>query len=433
MEHGFSRDFSGVRVHSDERAARSADALGARAYTVGHNVVFGTGRYRPGSHEGDQTIAHELAHVVQQERTPGGRLQGAVPVVTSEPLEREAHSASEVVSSGGPARITGRVLPGVQGQWENLGIGDLGEQYLSHTLDSLGYVVFHDWGKSVTGRGIDLVVWDPRTNLVWLIDNKAWSRDLYKAPALTGPQFEWSLKKVKEFLFANTASKEAAAALKALNAERYLKVVSNFNAMGETRFSPLLFQRGIVVFDVRMMRLYYNHASWQAAFATLPLRRGVRMTGQRGSATVGSMLIAIVLVGGGLYLYRHASGNVKQIVLEIAAQGALDALLVRIAGPSVGGIASLTLGLKGDRPASVIERDEKVDAIIAGLPELNYDQLTEKEQQDVRKSIGELVDHPLVIPDPPPLTYPVAPAAGASLPNPNPPPPPPSSSSKPGR
>ncbi|MFD9460555.1 DUF4157 domain-containing protein [Streptomyces sp. NPDC060027] len=115
MEHSFSRDFSGVRVHSDGRAARSADALGALAYTVGHNVVFGTGRYRPGSSEGDQTIAHELAHVVQQEMTPGGHLQGAVPVVTSEALEREAHSAAEVVSSGGRARITGRVLPGVQG------------------------------------------------------------------------------------------------------------------------------------------------------------------------------------------------------------------------------------------------------------------------------------------------------------------------------
>ncbi|MFF1689336.1 DUF4157 domain-containing protein [Streptomyces sp. NPDC058254] len=127
MEHGFSRDFSGVRVHSDGRAARSANALGALAYTVGHNVVFGTSRYRPGSREGDQTIAHELAHVVQQEMTPGGRLQGAVPVVTSEPLEREAHSAAEVVPSGGRAHIAGRVLPGVQGQWDNLGIGDLGE------------------------------------------------------------------------------------------------------------------------------------------------------------------------------------------------------------------------------------------------------------------------------------------------------------------
>jgi hypothetical protein len=62
---------------------------------------------------------------------------------------------------------------------------------------------------------------------------------------------------------------------------------------------------------------------------------------------------------------------------------------------------------------------------------LNYDQLTEKEQQDVRKSIGDLVDDPLVIPDPPLPTYPVAPTAGATRPNPNPPPPPPASPSKP--
>jgi hypothetical protein len=70
MEPRFGRDFGGVQVHSDERAARASAAVGAIACTVGDHIVFGTGQYRPGSSDGRRLIAHELAHVVQQ--GPGG-------------------------------------------------------------------------------------------------------------------------------------------------------------------------------------------------------------------------------------------------------------------------------------------------------------------------------------------------------------------------
>jgi peptidoglycan/xylan/chitin deacetylase (PgdA/CDA1 family) len=66
MESRFGHDFSQVRVHSDSKAATSAQTVNAQAYTVGHNVVFGTGRYAPSTTKGRQIIAHELAHVVQQ-------------------------------------------------------------------------------------------------------------------------------------------------------------------------------------------------------------------------------------------------------------------------------------------------------------------------------------------------------------------------------
>ena len=66
MEQGFGHDFSRVRVHSDAAAGQSAREVNAHAYTVGHNVVFGAGRYEPGTHEGRRLIAHELTHVVQQ-------------------------------------------------------------------------------------------------------------------------------------------------------------------------------------------------------------------------------------------------------------------------------------------------------------------------------------------------------------------------------
>lgn len=66
MEPRFGYDLSMVRVHSRSEAQESARDLDADAYTVGSNIVFGTGRFAPSAHEGRRLIAHELAHVIQQ-------------------------------------------------------------------------------------------------------------------------------------------------------------------------------------------------------------------------------------------------------------------------------------------------------------------------------------------------------------------------------
>src|SRR5262249_20548100 len=66
MESRFGHDFGDVRVHTDTFAADSAKAINARAYTVGHDIVFGTSAYKPETNEGRRLLAHELAHVVQQ-------------------------------------------------------------------------------------------------------------------------------------------------------------------------------------------------------------------------------------------------------------------------------------------------------------------------------------------------------------------------------
>lgn len=75
FEQGFGHGFSGVRVHTDAAAGASARMLGARAYTVGQDVVFAPGEYQPGTATGRALIAHELAHVLQQTRAPAPRLQ----------------------------------------------------------------------------------------------------------------------------------------------------------------------------------------------------------------------------------------------------------------------------------------------------------------------------------------------------------------------
>jgi hypothetical protein len=68
FEPRFGHDFSQVRLHADDRAAESARAVKARAYTVGEHVVFGAQQLAPESTEGRRLMAHELTHVIQQGR-----------------------------------------------------------------------------------------------------------------------------------------------------------------------------------------------------------------------------------------------------------------------------------------------------------------------------------------------------------------------------
>ncbi len=67
MEARFGEDFGDVRTHTDGDAERAAVTIGARAYTVGNDITFDAGEYSPGSREGQWVLAHELAHVVQQQ------------------------------------------------------------------------------------------------------------------------------------------------------------------------------------------------------------------------------------------------------------------------------------------------------------------------------------------------------------------------------
>ena len=106
MERRFDHDFSGVRVHADAQAARSAEAMHARAYTVGRSIVFGNGAYAPHSQNGRRLIAHELTHVVQNDCWP----TRAAPKVASagNAAEREADDVSRRVAGRGEVRVAAR-------------------------------------------------------------------------------------------------------------------------------------------------------------------------------------------------------------------------------------------------------------------------------------------------------------------------------------
>jgi len=102
MESRFNHDFSGVRVHTDERAAESAQAVNALAYTVGNHVAFGAGQYAPGTSGGRGLLAHELAHTVQQGGTSGFARAALEIGAADNANEREAARAARQVIGGAP-------------------------------------------------------------------------------------------------------------------------------------------------------------------------------------------------------------------------------------------------------------------------------------------------------------------------------------------
>ena len=101
-------DFSGVRVHTGNESNQLNEQLGAKAFTTGSDLFFRDGEYNPHSSSGQELIAHELTHVVQQG-------SGAVPSrgkmavnAPGDQFEQEADSVAKQVYSG--------AAPGVQRQ-----------------------------------------------------------------------------------------------------------------------------------------------------------------------------------------------------------------------------------------------------------------------------------------------------------------------------
>ena len=102
MGSAFGHSFTDVRVHTGPRAARAAAAVGAEAFTVGHDIAFRAGRYAPHSSRGIRLLAHELTHVVQQcghVQAPHAHLPESHPADAG---EREAEAVADAVTAGSP-------------------------------------------------------------------------------------------------------------------------------------------------------------------------------------------------------------------------------------------------------------------------------------------------------------------------------------------
>ncbi len=106
MEPRFGHDFSRVRVHADARAAESARAMSAQAFTVGRDIVFGGDRYNPRTSLGQRLLAHELTHTLQQNSSSSYSSNANLEVDPSPSAENEASkAANETMLSIPPSNV----------------------------------------------------------------------------------------------------------------------------------------------------------------------------------------------------------------------------------------------------------------------------------------------------------------------------------------
>ena len=95
MGESMGHDFSGVRVHTSGEAHNLNEKVGAVAFTTGSDIFFRQGAYSPGSSSGQELLAHELTHVVQQS---SGAVPGSDKMTVNAPddsFEKEADAAAQ--------------------------------------------------------------------------------------------------------------------------------------------------------------------------------------------------------------------------------------------------------------------------------------------------------------------------------------------------
>jgi dienelactone hydrolase len=113
MSQAMGADFSGVRVHTDSHADQLNQSIQAKAFTTGQDVFFRQGAYDPGSRGGQELIAHELTHVVQQKGT------GQTKINASSNLSISAGQVSSretvQLARGKAGRISSDLLVGLAG------------------------------------------------------------------------------------------------------------------------------------------------------------------------------------------------------------------------------------------------------------------------------------------------------------------------------
>jgi hypothetical protein len=101
MADATGHDFSGVKVHTDSDSNALNEQLGAKAFTTGQDIFFRSGAYNPGSSGGQELLAHELTHVVQQGT---GQVSGGSKMTVNAPgdaFEQEADSVAKTITSPG--------------------------------------------------------------------------------------------------------------------------------------------------------------------------------------------------------------------------------------------------------------------------------------------------------------------------------------------
>jgi len=158
MEPRFGHDFSKVRVHTDERAAESAEAVNALAYTVGTHIVFAPSQYHPILPFGQYLLAHELTHVAQQGNYNDIAMPSSVDGMDS-PAELEAEKTATSIMVGtscaSPQAKSGNVLSRFSKSEKNQigGLNDIITQTRKIAVTSQGHRNTVNFATFVTEHG----------------------------------------------------------------------------------------------------------------------------------------------------------------------------------------------------------------------------------------------------------------------------------------
>jgi hypothetical protein len=105
FEGAIGEDLSGVRVHTGNESADAAEAVGARAYTVGQDIHFSAGAFAPSDPAGLHLLAHEVAHTVQQRGSTPARQSKLEVSTPGDPAEVEAERAADSIVAGAASSI----------------------------------------------------------------------------------------------------------------------------------------------------------------------------------------------------------------------------------------------------------------------------------------------------------------------------------------
>jgi len=131
MESRFGYDFGKVRVHADREAAQLARKINARAFTTGHNIVFGEAEFAPGTEAGRKLLAHELTHVIQQGQAPSTNEDQAAEHGDQRRLEVSGIDSSQIIRRVQWNPVGSHIM----GRWAPWGVdkGIWGTVYLATT------------------------------------------------------------------------------------------------------------------------------------------------------------------------------------------------------------------------------------------------------------------------------------------------------------
>ena len=101
MSKSTGQEFSDVKVHTGPESHALNEQLSAKAFTTGSDIFFRDGAYDPGSSGGQELLAHELTHVVQQRSGSVGSNSGGMKVnAPGDSYEQEADSVAKSVTAG---------------------------------------------------------------------------------------------------------------------------------------------------------------------------------------------------------------------------------------------------------------------------------------------------------------------------------------------